>query len=295
MTNAGHAGRAAHAGHAGHAGNAGQGGALSAGDPYHALDAPALRTLLAARDQALSDSAAAQEEFLRAVSHDLRAPLRHITSYIPLVRELVEDGEQGLQGEARAEAGSFLDTLDQAARRMGKMLDGLLALSRIAQAPLQPAPVDLNALLADVQRTCASASAGAAAGRNVEWLVASGLPAVMGDAALLSLLMAEVLGNAVKFTRGRTPARIEVRGGVAEDGKAWLSVRDNGTGFDPARAGTLFGVFQRLHRDAEFEGMGVGLAKARAIMQRHGGHIGITAVPGEGCTVELVWPAAVAA
>ncbi|GAA6120458.1 ATP-binding protein [Acidovorax sp. FG27] len=259
--------------------------------PGDGLDAGALRALLAERDRALSDARAAQEEFLRAVSHDLRAPLRHITSYTPLVRELVEDDVQGLQGEARAEAGSFLDTLDQAARRMGRMLDGLLALSRIAQAQLDRAPVDLGAVVADVRHTLA----GAAPGRAIDWQVAPALPVVVGDAALLGLLLAEVLGNAVKFTRDRAPARIDVDGGTAADGTAWLSVRDNGTGFEPARAGALFGVFQRLHRDADFDGMGVGLAKARAVMQRHAGHIGITAVTGEGCTVELRWPAAPAA
>ncbi len=254
--------------------------------PYEGLDAPALRALLLQRDRALADAAAAQKEFLHAVSHDLRAPLRHIVSFVPLVQELVEDDAQGLPAEARAEACSFLGTVDQASRRMGRMLDGLLAFSRIAHAPLRAEPVDLNGLLAGVQ----AALAGEAIGRSVEWRIAPGLPTVSGDAALLRQLFTELLGNALKFTRGRTPACIAVDGGVAADGWVRLSVRDNGTGFDPARAGMLFRMFQRLHRDADFDGMGVGLAQARAIMQRHGGRIGIDAVPGEGCTVELAWP-----
>ncbi|QCX09992.1 Phytochrome-like protein cph1 [Paracidovorax citrulli] len=254
--------------------------------PYEGLDAPALRALLAERDRALADMAAAHDEFLHAVSHDLRAPLRHIVSFGPLVRELVEDEAQGLPAGARAEACSFLGTMDQASRRMGRMLDGLLALSRIARAPLHRAPVDLNELLAGMP----SALAGEAPGRRVEWRIAPGLPTVAGDAALLRQLFTELLGNALKFTRDRTPAIVEIEGDVAGDGSARLAVRDNGTGFDPARAGMLFGVFQRLHRDADFDGMGVGLAKARAIMQRHRGRIGIDAVPGEGCTVVLAWP-----
>ncbi|XDF38006.1 ATP-binding protein [Paracidovorax avenae] len=230
--------------------------------------------------------AAAHDEFLHAVSHDLRAPLRHIVSFGPLVRELVEDEAQGLPAEARAEACSFLGTMDQASRRMGRMLDGLLALSRIAHAPLHLAPVDLNALAREAQATLD----GEAAGRSVEWQIAPGLPTVAGDVALLRQLLTELLGNALKFTRDRSPARIAVSGDVAVDGTARLEVRDNGTGFDPARAGALFGVFQRLHREADFDGMGVGLAKARAIMQRHRGRIGIDAVPGEGCTLTLEWP-----
>ncbi|WP_311233237.1 ATP-binding protein [Acidovorax sp. PRC11] len=254
--------------------------------PYDGLDAPVLRALLAERDRALADMAAAHDEFLHAASHDLRAPLRHIVSFGPLVRELVEDGAQGLPAGAREEACSFLGTMDQASRRMGRMLDGLLALSRIGRAPLHWALVDLNGLLAGMP----PALAGEAPGRDVEWRIAPGLPTVAGDAALLGQLFAELLGNALKFTRGRTPAVIAIDGDIAEDGAPRLTVRDNGTGFDPARAGMLFGVFQRLHRDADFDGMGVGLAKARAIMQRHRGRIGIDAVPGEGCTVVLAWP-----
>ncbi|BFO57300.1 sensor histidine kinase [Acidovorax sacchari] len=266
------------------AGAAGQPGTGQA--PYEHLDAPALRALLAERDRALAEMAAAHDEFLHAVSHDLRAPLRHIVSFGPLVRELVEDEAQGLPAEERAEACSFLGTMDQASRRMGRMLDGLLALSRIAHAPLHLAPVDLNALAREAQATLD----GEAAGRSVEWQFAPGLPTVAGDAALLRQLLTELLGNALKFTRDRSPARIAVSGDVAVDGTARLEVRDNGTGFDPARAGALFGVFQRLHREADFDGMGVGLAKARAIMQRHRGRIGIDAVPGEGCTLTLEWP-----
>lgn len=259
---------------------------------YAALDAAALRALLAERDQTLADLSAAQEEFLRAVAHDLRAPLRHITSYSPLVRELVEDGAQGqgLPAEARAEAVHFLDTIDHAARRMGQMLDGLLGLSRVGRAALQPQAVDLARLVQDAQ----SQLAPQAAGRPVEWVVDTQGLALHADPVLLRQLLGELLGNALKFTaRPRAaggPAHIAVTARRGQDGWVDWQVRDDGAGFDPARAGALFGVFQRVHRESEFDGVGVGLATARAIALRHGASIAISAAPGAGCTVSLRWP-----
>lgn len=259
---------------------------------YAALDAPALRALLTERDRALADLAAAQEEFLRAVSHDLRAPLRHITSYSPLVRELVEDSAQGLTGEPRSEAAHFLDTMDHAARRMGQMLDGLLGLSRVGRAALQPQAVDLARLVQDAQ----SQLAPQAAGRPVEWVVDTQGLALHADPVLLRQLLGELLGNALKFTaRPRAaggPAHIAVTARRGQDGWVDWQVRDDGAGFDPARAGALFGVFQRVHRESEFDGVGVGLATARAIALRHGASIAISAAPGAGCTVSLRWPQA---
>ncbi len=246
--------------------------------------AQALRAQLAERERELADLAAAQEEFLRAVSHDLRAPLRHITSYGPLVAELLQGC--GLQGEELQEAQGFLATMDQSARRMGRMLDGLLALSRIARAPLQREAVALGALLAQLRDGLAPF----ADGRAVQWSVAPDLPSVQGDAALLQQMLAELLDNALKFTRGRDPARIAITAERGTDGSATLHVQDNGVGFDPARSAGLFGVFQRLHREAEFDGVGTGLAAVRAIARRHGGDASATAAPGVGCTVSVRLP-----
>ncbi|MDD2547166.1 MAG: ATP-binding protein [Burkholderiaceae bacterium] len=257
-----------------------------ADDPYLALSAQALRAELWRRDQQAAAQTAAHEEFLRAVSHDLRAPLRHITSYGPLVRELLE--EAGLAGEALQEAQSFLGTMDRSARRMGGMLDALLALAQIARAPLHPQPVDLGGLLEDVRRTLAPA----AGARAVEWLWAPDLPRVQADPALLRQLFTELLANALKFTRGREPAQIRVTGARLAEGRTTLRVQDNGVGFNPAQSQGLFGLFQRLHREGEFEGVGAGLARVQAIAQRHGAHVQAQAVPGEGCTLTLDWPAA---
>ena len=242
-----------------------------------------VRVQLAKREYELAELRTAQDEFLRAVSHDLRAPLRHITSYGPLVAELLQDA--GLQGGALAEAHEFLATMDQSARRMGRMLDGLLALSHIARAPLQRQPVALSALAHEVQAVLAAQAQ--AQQRAVQWHIAPDLPSVQGDSALLRQLLAELLGNALKFTRGRDPARIAVTAEHSADGSLILRVQDNGAGFNPAQSAGLFGVFQRLHRESEFDGVGTGLAAVRAIAQRHGGEASATAAPGAGCTISV--------
>lgn len=242
------------------------------------------RALLQEREHELAALRVAQEAFIGTVAHDLRAPLRHITSYGALVRELLQEGA-GLGAEAQQEALDFVGTMAHSAQRMGHMLDGLLALSRIARAPLQPQAVALGELVAQVQGELA----GGAADRMVDWQCAPDLPSVQGDAALLRQLLAELLGNALKFTRGCAPARIAVTGERCAGG-VLLRVHDNGVGFEPARAAGLFGVFQRLHREAEFEGVGAGLAAVHAIAQRHGGSASATAQPGAGCTVTVQLP-----
>ena len=249
-----------------------------------------LRTQLAECEQQLGAMAAAQEDFLRAVSHDLRAPLRHITSYGPLVSEVLQDC--GLAGDALAEAQGFMATMDQSARRMGRMLDGLLALSRIARAPLQRQPVALAALVAEAQAALAPHTQG----RAIEWRVVPEGAVLHGDPALLHQLLTALLDNALKFTQNKDVARIaiEASDNAAEErspGTAnTLRVQDNGVGFNPVQALGLFGVFQRLHREAEFDGVGTGLATVRAIAQRHGGVASATAVPGAGCAVSVVLP-----
>ncbi len=258
-------------------------------------DVAELRAALAHCRQRNAALAAAQEEFLRAVSHDLRAPLRHVTAYGELVRELLTElladtatqpDKAGAQKQTLQEALDFLATMAQSAQRMGRMLDGLLALSRAQRAPLACAPVDVTALLAEVRALLAPE----AAGRTVEWQIAPDLPALWADAALLRDVLRELLGNALKFTRGRAVARIAVRSAGADGDCCVLLVEDNGVGFETARAGALFGVFQRLHREEDFAGVGAGLALCRAIAERHGARIDITAAPDAGCTVRLQWP-----
>lgn len=251
-----------------------------------------LRAALAASQQQVADMAAAQEAFLRVVSHDLRAPLRHITSYGKLVREVLGDlPADVLQSPPLQEAQEFVGTMEQSARRMALMLDGLLALSRVGRAPLQLQPVDLAAAVAKA-RAALPALAGAHA---VQWSVGADLPTLQADPALLHELLVQVLGNALKFSQRQPAPSIAVRIVPAERGAGWVAweVQDNGVGFLPERAAGLFGIFQRLHRETEFDGVGAGLAVCRTIAERHGAHITATAAVGQGCTVRLEWPAVV--
>ena len=246
-----------------------------------------LRAELVRSQQQVADMAAAQEEFLRAVSHDLRAPLRHVTSYGTLVREVLGDlPPEVVQGAQVQEALGFLATMDQSARRMGLMIDGLQALVRASRAPLRLQPVPLTDASAQARATLAPAEAG----RAVEWRVGTDLPTLWADPTLLQDLLVQLLGNALKFTRSVAHPCITVSADAAPAGQGTFTVQDNGVGFDPARAGSLFDVFQRLHREMEFEGVGTGLALCRAIAQRHGAEVSATAVPGAGCTVRVQWP-----
>lgn len=247
----------------------------------------ALRAELARSQQQVADMSAAQEEFLRAVSHDLRAPLRHVTSYGTLVREVLGDLPADVaQAPELQEALGFLAIMDQSARRMGLMIDGLLAITRATRAPLHCATIALADAVAQARTDLAVAEAG----RDVQWHLAPDLPVLDADAGLLRELLVQVLGNALKFTRGRAVAHIHIGAEPLAGGRVAVSVRDNGVGFDPARAGSLFGVFQRLYRETEFEGVGTGLALCRVIAQRHGAQITAAGTPGEGCQVRLEWP-----
>lgn len=265
---------------------------------YEGLTPDQLRELLQARDRTLAEQTAAQAAFLGAVSHDLRAPLRHVTSYGALVRELLQDAlaassalPAGGSQEDLREALGFLATMDQSARRMGQMLDGLLALDRTARAPLQLAWQPLTVAV-DQVRTALEAEAPPASpfAPVVVWDVSPDLPALWADAALLGELLAQLLGNALKFSRTQTQPQIQVLPELAETGWVAFSVRDNGVGFDPARATRLGEVFQRLHREADFSGVGTGLTLCRQIATRHGGRLEIRAQPGAGCTVRVAWP-----
>jgi PAS domain S-box-containing protein len=201
------------------------------------------------------------ESFSYSVSHDLRAPLRHISGFVELLRERIQDTVDD-------ESLRYLATVSQSAVRLGNLIDELLAFSRIGRTDLRTGRVDVNKLVAEIRRDMASDLKG----RLVEWTVGE-IPHVQADATLLKLVMSNLLSNAVKFSRDRRPARIEV-GSLPQQRSqdpVTVFVRDNGAGFDQAYAGKLFGVFQRLHTNEEFEGTGIGLANVRRIIQRHGG------------------------
>ena len=199
------------------------------------------------------------EAFSYSVSHDLRAPLRHVQGYVEM---LAREAEGRLTDNGRR----YMETIADASREMGELIDDLLAFSRMGRAEMFETSVNLDRLVQGSRDDLESATRG----RNIDWIFPP-LPAVQADPAMLKLALANLLGNAVKFTRPRDPAKIEMGTAGMEDGRVILFVRDNGVGFDPQYAHKLFGVFQRLHRADEFEGTGIGLANVRRIIARHGG------------------------
>lgn len=210
------------------------------------------------------------DAFSYSVSHDLRSPLRHIVGHIELFKSQV-------QVEDGSKAAKYLGTVSDAAKRLGLMLDGLLAYSRTGRVALQPQSVDMNALVAEVLVALADETAG----RAIAWQIEP-LPPAQGDAALLRALWEHLIGNAVKFTSKTDGATIAISAQALPDGRTEYAVRDNGAGFEMAHAGKLFGVFQRLHLPREFDGIGVGAALSRRIVERHGGTIGADSAAGAG-------------
>lgn len=200
------------------------------------------------------------ESFSYSVSHDLRAPLRHIDAYSILLQE--EYGPQlGRGGQ------EYIDRLRGAAKHMAVIIDGLLKLARCGRQPLELQSIALNQIVEHVVEGLRSE----AAGRQVDWKIGA-LSSIECDRALMEQVFANLLGNSLKYTRGRPAATIEV-GESTQEGQPVIFVRDNGAGFDMKYAGKLFGAFQRLHSEEQFEGTGIGLATVQRIIQRHGGRI----------------------
>ena len=212
------------------------------------------------------------ETFSYSVSHDLRAPLRHIHGYVEMLKNATA-------GQLAGKPLHYLNTIAAASVEMGQLIDDLLSFSRIGRAEIRAARIDLNVLVADVIRVLDIATAG----RQVTWDVAD-LPMVQGDPTLLKQVFTNLLDNALKYTRTRTPARVSVRAVGDEGGRVVVAVQDNGVGFDMRYVGKLFGVFQRLHRAEDFEGTGIGLATTQRIITRHGGRIWAESAVGAGAT-----------
>lgn len=199
------------------------------------------------------------EAFAYSVSHDLRAPLRHIGGYLELIREQIA-------ATLDADSQQYMDAISNATRHMSVLIDDLLSFSRMGRYEMSAMPVDLNFLIQDVIRELAPETIH----RLIDWQITP-LPVVTGDRAMLRMVLVNLLSNAVKFTRLRERAEIEIGCQTGQANEIIIFVRDNGVGFDMTYAGKLFGVFQRLHRADEFEGAGIGLANVRRIIHRHGG------------------------
>jgi PAS domain S-box-containing protein len=234
---------------------------------------------LQATNQQLEDANKELEAFSYSVSHDLRAPLRAINGFAGIVMK-----EFATQMPTAARP--YLERICNGGKQMGLLIDNLLAFSRLSRQPLKRQHVDTAALVKSVIHDLAPLHQG----RPIEFQPAT-LPSCWGDPALLKQVWLNLISNAIKYTRGRDPALIEI-GCVRDEGEDVYFVRDNGTGFDMKYAHKLFGVFQRLHLAEEFEGTGVGLAIVQRIVNRHAGRVWAAAEEGLGATFRFTLGAA---
>lgn len=217
------------------------------------------------RDEELEAARRDLDAFTYSVAHDLRAPLRLIHAHAQMLREETDSAHA---------TSDHLDQIQRGARELSKLIDGILTLSRLSRIELHPEVVHLNELAAEAIE---SVSAGHAP-RRIDWRIGP-LPVWVCDRGLMQQAICALLDNAAKFSAPRAHACIEI--GAEDDS---LFVRDNGVGFDARYASKIFEAFQRMHRQDEFEGVGLGLALARKIIERHGGRIWADARVGEGAT-----------
>lgn len=219
------------------------------------------------------------ESFSYSVSHDLRAPLRHIDGFAGL---LAKHAEGVLDEKGRR----FIAVISTSARRMGQLIDDLLTFSRMGRVQMQTTEVDHNQIVSGVIREAGFDQSG-----TVDWVI-DPLPRVSADASMLRQVWFNLIDNAVKYSARASRARVEIgsRVDVADPNEQIFFVRDNGVGFDMKYAVKLFGVFQRLHAETEFEGTGIGLANVRRIITRHGGRTWAESEPGQGSTFYFSLP-----
>ena len=238
-----------------------------------------LERRVAARTVELEATNRELEAFTYSVSHDLRAPVRHIAGFSDLL-------EKKAQASLDETGRRYLANIADSAKRMGNLIDDLLMFSRMARSELQATPVPLDKLVGEVIKELEPELRH----RTVRWRIGA-LPMVHADPAMLRLVLTNLVSNAVKYTGPRAEAEIEI-GAEHKDGECVVSVRDNGVGFDMAYASKLFGVFQRLHGADEFEGTGIGLANVRRIVHRHGGRTWAEGQVGHGATFYISLPEA---
>ena len=232
---------------------------------------PALARLQRERDAARAEL----QEFTASVSHDLRAPLRHINAFAQIIEEDLLD--------MPAEIAAHLATIRQSAQLLTQQLDGLTALSRLAQHTVHLTAVDSAALV----RSLVDELRLQHRDRELQWQIPADLPTMTADADWLRQVLRQVLDNACKFTRTRHPAQISLTWAALADRRVCLMAQDNGVGFRPEQASQLFKAFARLHPAREFDGLGLGLVQCRKMLARMGGDIRITATPDAGCQVRI--------
>jgi PAS domain S-box-containing protein len=244
------------------------------------MEIEALNEALAARSKELEGTNKELEAFAYSVSHDLRAPLRHTAGYAELLQKRVSS----LMDE---KSHRYMAMILEAAKRMGNLIDDLLAFSRIGRAETQKTQVNLEQLA----KEAVSEVKQEASGRDIVWKIGA-LPVCYGDRSMLRLVFINLLSNAVKFTRPRPRAEIEIGCVDGNRGEPEVFVKDNGAGFDMKYASKLFGVFQRLHQAESFEGTGIGLATVQRIIHRHGGQVRAEGAVDHGATFYFSIPRA---
>ena len=248
----------------------------------HATEREAMLATLNASNQRLAVANKDLESFSYSVSHDLRTPLRAIDGFS---RILAEDYASSLDQEALR----LLNLVCDNARKLGRLIDDILAFSRTGRQEIEPADVDMTALVHDVIDELKPAMEGRTVAFNVE-----ALPPARTDRAMMQRVLTNLLDNALKYTAPKSAAAIEVAGRIAGD-EVIYCVKDNGVGFDEKYGAKLFGVFQRLHAASDFQGTGIGLAIVKRIITRQGGRVWAKATPGEGAAFYFAIPQAMAA
>jgi PAS domain S-box-containing protein len=238
-----------------------------------------LEKRVAERTQQLVAANKDLDVFSHMVSHDLRAPLRHIASFVSLLQEQMGESTDAL-------ALQYQNSIAKASKRMSLMIEGLLEYARLGRVAIETQPVPISQLVQGVIAHLKQENPD----RRIEWVIENDLPVVRGDAMLLAQALGNLLGNSVKYTRPRDVARIELGWKVNPVGGRTFFIADNGVGFDLEKAHNLFVMFQRQHHSMDFEGTGTGLALSQRIIERHGGRIWAETTPGEGCTFYFTLP-----
>lgn len=247
-----------------------------------------LNRQLEGKMEQVSDVNRELEAFSYSVSHDLRAPLRHVAGFSDKLR-------RHLGESADEKSAHYLKVIGDSAKRMSELIDDLLVYSRLGRSALRLQAVDMQSLVEETRSMLdANAQTDAAAGgaaHRIDWRIAS-LPILVADQNMMRQVWQNLLGNAIKYSAKRPVATIEVGYTLDDDGSHHFTVRDNGAGFDMDYAGKLFGVFQRLHKPSEYVGTGIGLASVRRVLTRHGGRIWAEAAVDQGATFHFVLPPA---